>query len=182
MKFTPTELMGVVIVEPPRHGDHRGFLVETWHADKFADGGISAKFVQDNLSRSARGILRGFHLQLQHTQGKLVRCVRGEIFDVAVDLRNDSPQFGQWTSCVLSEDNNRALWIPPGLAHGFYVLSEVADVSYKCTDVYDPEHEITLRWDDPTVGVRWPLIGGTAPIVSAKDSNGLTLDQVKEYL
>ncbi|HKQ30000.1 MAG TPA: dTDP-4-dehydrorhamnose 3,5-epimerase, partial [Burkholderiales bacterium] len=120
MKFTPTELPGVVLVEPQVFGDNRGFFMETWHALKYADGGIDVRFVQDNHSRSARGILRGLHIQLQHTQGKLVRIVRGEVFDVAVDARKDSPRFGQWTGQILSEENRRQLWVPPGFAHGFY--------------------------------------------------------------
>jgi dTDP-4-dehydrorhamnose 3,5-epimerase len=182
VKFTPTELPGVVLVEPQVFGDQRGFFMETWHALKFADGGIDVRFVQDNHSRSARGILRGLHIQLKHTQGKLVRAVRGEVFDVAVDVRRDSPRFGQWTGHVLSEENRRQLWVPPGFAHGFYVLSESADVIYKCTDFYAPEHERTLRWDDAQVGVRWPLVNGAAPTLSGKDSSGLALDELRQLL
>jgi dTDP-4-dehydrorhamnose 3,5-epimerase len=180
VKFTPTELPGVVLVEPQVFGDQRGFVMETWHALKFGNGGIDVRFVQDNHSRSARGILRGLHIQLKHTQGKLVRAARGEVFDVAVDLRPDSPRFGQWTGQVLSEDNRLQLWIPPGFAHGFYVLSESADVLYKCTDFYAPEHERTLRWDDPDVGVRWPLLNNQAPMLSSKDSSGLSLGEMRQ--
>jgi dTDP-4-dehydrorhamnose 3,5-epimerase len=182
VKFTPTELPGVVLIEPRVFGDERGFFMETWQADKFANGGIDVRFVQDNHSRSARGILRGLHIQLEHMQGKLVRVARGEIFDVAVDVRRDSPRFGQWMSRVLSEENRHQIWVPPGFAHGFYVLSESADVIYKCTDFYAPEHERTLRWDDPRVGVRWPLPHGEAPILSSKDSTGLSLDELRQLL
>jgi dTDP-4-dehydrorhamnose 3,5-epimerase len=182
MKFTPTELAGVVVIEPDVFGDARGFFMETWHERKFVDGGIDVRFVQDNHSRSGRGILRGLHIQLQHTQGKLVRAAQGEIFDVAVDLRRDSPRFGQWTGHVLSEANRHQLWVPPGFAHGFYVLSDSADVIYKCTDFYAPEHERTLRWDDPKVAIRWPLVDGCAPTLSQKDSTGLSLDEIRLLL
>lgn len=182
MKFTPTELPGVVLVEPRVFGDHRGFFMETWHQDKFADGGVDVRFVQDNHSRSARGILRGLHIQLKHTQGKLVRVARGEIFDVAVDLRKDSPDFGKWTGVVLSEENRHQLWVPPGFGHGFYTVSDSADVIYKCTDFYAPEHERTLRWDDPAVGIRWPLVDGAAPVLSPKDAAGLSLAEMRSLL
>lgn len=182
MKFSATDLPGVMLVEPEVLGDPRGFFMETWHAHKFADGGIDVRFVQDNHSRSARGILRGLHIQLQQTQGKLVRAAQGEIFDVAVDLRRDSPRFGQWTGQVLSETNRHQLWVPPGFAHGFYVLSESADVIYKCTDFYAPEHERTLRWDDPQVGIRWPLVNKQVPVLSKKDSTGLALDEMRLLL
>jgi dTDP-4-dehydrorhamnose 3,5-epimerase len=182
MKFIPTELPGVMLVEPQVFGDHRGFFMESWHKTKFADGGIDVRFVQDNHSRSARGILRGLHIQLKHTQGKLVRVTAGEIFDVAVDLRKDSPQFGQWVGRVLSDSNRHQLWVPPGFGHGFCVLSESADVIYKCTDFYAPEHELTLAWDDPTVGIRWPLVAGAAPVLSGKDAAGLSLAELRERL
>jgi dTDP-4-dehydrorhamnose 3,5-epimerase len=161
-------------------GDSRGFLMETWHERKFSNGGIDVRFVQDNHSRSARGILRGLHIQLKHTQGKLIRVAHGEVFDVAVDLRSDSPRFGQWIGHVLSEHNRLQLWIPPGFAHGFYVLSDSADVVYKCTDFYAPEHERTLRWDDPDVGVRWPLLDDRMPVLSTKDSSGLSLSEMRQ--
>ena len=182
MKFTPTELPGVVLVEPQLFGDNRGFFMETWQQHKFADGGIDVRFVQDNHSRSARGVLRGMHIQLQHTQGKLVRVVAGEIYDVAVDLRKDSPRFGKWVGVVLSEQNKHQLWVPPGFGHGFYTLSESADVIYKCTDVYAPAHERTLNWDDPTVGIRWPLADGAAPTLAAKDRVGLSLEVLRQQL
>jgi dTDP-4-dehydrorhamnose 3,5-epimerase len=182
VKFTPTHIPGVVIVEPEVFGDHRGFFLESWHARKFADAGIGAKFVQDNHSRSARGILRGLHIQLEHAQGKLVRVACGEVFDVAVDLRRDSPHFGQWVGEVLSETNRRQMWIPPGFAHGFYVLSESADLIYKCTDFYAPEHERTLAWNDPEVAIAWPLVDGKPPVLSRKDAAGLMLAELKAQL
>jgi dTDP-4-dehydrorhamnose 3,5-epimerase len=182
VKFTATDLTGVVLIEPEIFGDQRGFVMESWHARKFAEFGITTTFVQDNHSRSARGILRGLHMQRVHTQGKLVRVVRGEVFDVVVDLRKDSPQFGKWLGFELSEQNSLSVWVPPGFGHGFYVMSELADVICKCTDFYVPEHEFTLRWDDSEVGVRWPLVNGRAPTLSAKDAKGLTLSQAKELL
>ncbi len=182
MKFTPSDLPGVVLVEPEVFGDERGFFMETWHKHKFIEGGIDVTFVQDNHSRSTRGILRGMHIQLKHMQGKLMRVAAGEIFDVVVDLRKDSTGFGSWTAYVLSERNKLQLWVPPGFGHGFYTLSDSADVIYKCTDVYAPAHERTLRWDDPAVGIRWPLINGEAPMLSAKDAAGLTLDALRQLL
>lgn len=174
MKLRPTELPGVVIVEPVVHEDGRGFFMETWHRDKFRAAGLDLAFVQDNHSGSVRNTLRGLHYQLGRPQGKLVRAVAGEIFDVAVDLRRSSPTFGRWTGITLSAANRLELWVPEGFAHGYYVLSERAEVVYKCTDVYVPEEERTLRWDDPEVGVAWPL-GAEPPLVSAKDAKGLDL-------
>ena len=182
MKFVSTDLPGVVIAEPQVFQDERGFLMETWHAKKFADAGIHETFVQDNHTRSAHGVLRGMHVQLRQSQGKLVRVARGAIFDVAVDLRTYSTHFGKWTGHILSEENQRQLWIPQGFAHGFYVLSEIADVLYKCTDFYSPENERTLRWDDPDVGIRWPLLGGKPPLLSAKDAKGLMLRELRRFL
>jgi dTDP-4-dehydrorhamnose 3,5-epimerase len=182
MKFIPTDLPGVMLIEPQVFGDHRGFFMETWHRDKFANGGLDVRFVQDNHSRSTRGILRGLHIQIKRAQGKLVRVATGEIFDVAVDLRQDSPHFGKWSGCVLSESNKHQLWIPPGFGHGFYTLSESADVIYKCTEYYAPEHERTLRWDDPDVGIHWPLVNAAAPMLSAKDSAGLGLNELRQML
>lgn len=182
MKFIATDLPGVMLIEPQVFGDRRGFFMETWHKNSFADGGLDVRFVQDNHSRSTRGILRGLHIQIKHTQGKLIRVATGEIFDVAVDLRPDSPHFGKWSGCVLSDSNKQQLWVPPGFGHGFYTLSESADVIYKCTDYYAPEHERTLRWDDPDVGIHWPLINGEAPILSAKDGAGLLLNELRQML
>lgn len=164
MRFVPTAIPEVVIIEPQVFGDARGFFMETWHAGKFAAGGLDLHFVQDNHSRSAQGILRGLHYQITQPQGKLVRVVRGTVFDVAVDLRRSSPSFGRWVGVELSEDNHRQLWVPPGFAHGFYVMSESADFVYKCTELYAPEHERCLRWDDPALAITWPLQIGRAHV------------------
>ncbi len=177
-----TELPGVVIIEPRVFGDSRGFFMETWNERTFADLGISARFVQDNHSRSSQGILRGLHYQIRHAQGKLVRVTAGEVYDVAVDMRHDSPTFGRWEGVILSDENRRMLWIPPGFAHGFYVLSETADFLYKCTDFYAPEHERTIRWDDPDLAIDWPLIEGRAPIVSDKDAQGTSFRDAEVVL
>lgn len=173
MLCTPTAIPGVLVLEPQVFGDERGFFCETWNRQRFAALGIDLDFVQDNHSRSAQGILRGLHYQTAHVQGKLVRVSEGEIFDVSVDLRRDSPSFGKWVGVLLSAGNRRMLWIPPGFAHGFYVTGKSADVLYKCTDFYDPASEVSIRWDDPEIGIDWPLIGGVAPTLSAKDANGL---------
>lgn len=179
MKFLPTELPGVVIVEPDVHRDARGFFLETWSAPKYRAGGIDAPFVQDNHSRSGRGTLRGLHAQTPRAQAKLLRASFGEIFDVAVDVRLGSPTFGKWVGVVLSAENARQLFIPEGFAHGFCVLSETADLAYKCTDVYVPEDEITLRWDDPAVGVKWPI---AAPLLSPRDAAAKTLAELTDRL
>ena len=173
MLCTPTAIPGVLVLEPKVFGDERGFFCETWNRRSFAAIGIDRDFVQDNHSRSAQGILRGLHYQTAHVQGKLVRVSEGEIFDVSVDLRRDSPTFGKWVGVLLSGSNRRMLWIPPGFAHGFYVTGRSADVLYKCTDFYDPESEVSIRWDDPDIGIDWPLVGGVAPTLSAKDAKGL---------
>ncbi len=179
MKFLPTAIPGVVVVEPLVHRDARGFFLETWHAGRFAEAGIAAAFVQDNHSKSARGTLRGLHGQRTRPQGKLVRCVRGAIFDVAADIRPGSPTFGKWAGVTLDEESMRELWIPPGLLHGFCVTSESAEVIYKCTELYAPEDEIGVRWDDPTFGVTWPI---AAPLLSAKDAALPTLAELRERL
>lgn len=181
MRFVPTAIPEVVIIEPQVFGDARGFFMETWHAGKFAAGGLDLHFVQDNHSRSAQGILRGLHYQITQPQGKLVRVVRGAVFDVAVDLRRSSPSFGRWVGVELSEDNHRQLWVPPGFAHGFYVMSESADFVYKCTELYAPEHERCLRWDDPALAITWPLRDGAAPLLSAKDAAGRLLRDAEVY-
>ncbi len=170
MKITPTAIPDVLIVEPRVFGDARGFFYESFNQQAFdAATGTRFQFVQDNHSRSARGVLRGLHYQLApKAQGKLVRVVRGAVFDVAVDIRRSSPTFGQWVGVELSEDNQRQLWIPPGCAHGFLVLSESADFLYKTTDYYSPEHERAIAWNDPALGVQWPDCG-IAPLLSAKD-------------
>ncbi len=173
MRLRPTELPDVMVVEPEVHEDQRGFFMETWHRDKFRAAGLDLSFVQDNHSGSGRNTLRGLHYQLGRPQGKLVRVVLGEVFDVAVDLRRSSPTFGRWTGTTLSAGNRLQLWVPEGFAHGYFVVSERAEVVYKCTDVYAPQEERTLRWDDPDVGIAWPL-GPEAPLVSAKDAQGLS--------
>ena len=181
MEFVPTSLADVVLVKPRVFEDRRGFFLETWSAVKFAGAGYLAQFVQDNLSRSVKGTLRGLHYQIQHPQGKLVRVVRGEIYDVAVDLRRSSPTFGKWQGAYLSADNKHALWVPAGFAHGFLVTSDVADVQYKCTDTWFPQHERTLLWNDPDVKVKWPLMPGHAPIMSEKDQAGALLRTAETY-
>ena len=157
MEFQPTPLPGVLLVEPRVHGDARGFFLETFHAERYAAAGIALPFVQDNWSRSSRGTLRGLHFQEPRAQGKLVRVGRGEVYDVAVDVRRGSPTFGQWYGVLLSEENKRQLWVPPGFAHGFCVTSESADFIYKCTNVYSPAEERAIQWDDPAIGIEWPL-------------------------
>lgn len=173
MKFNPTPLADVYELEPTVFGDARGFFQETWNQNTFRDAGFDLRFVQDNHSRSSRGILRGLHYQTEHPQGKLVRVVQGEVFDVAVDLRRSSPTLGQWYGTRLSGDNHRMLWVPPGFAHGFVVLSPFADFLYKCTNIYHPQSEVSLAWNDPTVGIDWPLEEIGQPSLSAKDQMGL---------
>ena len=156
MKIVSTTVPDVLLIEPEVFGDTRGFFMESYHQRKFAEAGFTETFVQDNHSRSTRGVLRGLHYQLRQPQGKLVRVVTGEVFDVAVDIRRGSPTFGRWVGEVLSEDNHRMLYVPPGFAHGFCVLSETADFLYKCTDFYDPDDEHGIAWDDPAIGIQWP--------------------------
>jgi dTDP-4-dehydrorhamnose 3,5-epimerase len=174
MIFTPTRLAEVVIIDPKMFADARGSFMETWEARKFAAAGIPAQFVQDNHSASSQWVLRGLHYQARHTQGKLVRVTQGEVFDVAVDVRRSSPTFGQWVGEYLSAANRRMMWIPPGFAHGFLVMSEKVEFLYKCTDFYDPGSERTLLWNDPTIHVDWPLPVGVTPIISDKDRQGST--------
>ena len=173
MQFDATPLPGVYLLTPKVFGDERGFFMESWNAEVFRDAGFDLNFVQDNHSRSARGILRGLHYQTRHTQGKLVRATAGSVFDVAVDVRRDSPTLGQWFGVTLDDQSRQMLWIPPGFAHGFYVTSESADFQYKCTAPYDPDSEVSIAWDDPELAIAWPLIDGEAPSLSAKDSDGL---------
>jgi dTDP-4-dehydrorhamnose 3,5-epimerase len=179
MRFTRTELPEVILIEPDVHRDPRGFFLETYHEEKYRAGGISARFVQDNYSRSAGGIVRGLHAQLEPAQGKLVRVVSGEVWDVAVDVRVGSPTFGKWTSATLSGDNFHQLWIPPGYAHGFCVLSERADVEYKCTAPYRPEGEIAVAWDDPDVAIPWPVAD---PTLSERDRRAPRLSELGKRL
>lgn len=176
MRFVETELPGVVLVEPTVHRDHRGFFLETYHREKYARGGIDAVFVQDNHSRSTRGILRGLHAQGRRPQGKLVRAVEGAVFDVAVDVRRGSRTFAGWVGVELTAESFQQLWVPPGFAHGFCVLSEAAQVEYKCTELYDPQDELTIAWDDPEIGIRWPVEG---PILSPKDAAAPRLADVE---
>ena len=172
MKVTPTSLPEVLLIEPKVFGDQRGFFFESFNQKAFNDAtGLDAKFVQDNHSRSTKGVLRGLHYQIQQPQGKLVRVVRGSVFDVAVDIRKSSAHFGRWVGVELSEENHRQLWVPPGFAHGFLVTSDTADFLYKTTDYYAPEFERCLAWNDPGVGVEWPL-AGNAPQLSVKDQAG----------
>jgi dTDP-4-dehydrorhamnose 3,5-epimerase len=179
MQVTPTAIADVLLLEPRVFGDARGFFFESWNErDLDAAAGRQVRFVQDNHSRSAKGVLRGLHWQAQpHEQGKLVRVVRGSVFDVAVDVRTGSPTFKRWVGMELSDENHRQLWIPPGLAHGFLVLSESADFLYKTTDYYAPHAERSIRWDDPAIGIRWPL-QGLAPTLSARDSGAPTMQEV----
>jgi len=155
--------------------------MESWNQQLFLDNGLPDKFVQDNHSRSSQGVLRGLHYQIKNSQGKLVRVTSGEVYDVAVDMRKSSKQFGQWVGVLLSESNKRQLWVPPGFAHGFYVVSESADFQYKCTEYYSPEYERSLLWNDPTVGVEWPIIEGSEPLLAAKDAAGLHLEQCDTF-
>jgi dTDP-4-dehydrorhamnose 3,5-epimerase len=179
MKVVPTRIPDVLIVEPRVFQDSRGFFFESYNERVLNAAGIPGPFVQDNQSFSLRDVVRGIHYQLQQPQGKLIRCINGEIFDVAVDLRRDSPTFGQWVGETLSRDNHRMLWIPPGFGHGFLVLSETAEVLYKATDFYAPQHERTIVWNDPAIGIEWPH--QAEAILSPKDLAGSTLDQAEVY-
>jgi dTDP-4-dehydrorhamnose 3,5-epimerase len=181
MKFSPSQIPDVLLIDPDVHGDERGFFMETFHASRYAVNGIAASFVQDNHSGSGKGVLRGLHYQIRQAQGKLVRVVAGEIFDVAVDLRRSSPTFGTWVGQILSMKNRNQLWIPPGFAHGFYVCSDWAEIVYKTTDYYAPEWERTLLWNDPAIGITWPLLDGVMTILSAKELRGIPLAQAETY-
>lgn len=181
MTITPTAIPDVLLIEPRVFGDTRGWFMETWETHKFAAAGIPFAFVQDNHSYSQRGALRGLHYQIQQPQGKLVRVVAGEVFDVAVDLRRHSPTFAQWVGAHLSAENKRQLWIPPGFAHGFYVLSAAAEFVYKCTDFYAPQHERTLQWNDPTIAVKWPLLADAEVLLSPKDQLGKPLAEAETF-
>jgi dTDP-4-dehydrorhamnose 3,5-epimerase len=182
MKVTPTAIPDVLVLEPRVFGDERGFFLESFNERVFRElTGVTLPFVQDNHSRSAKGVLRGLHYQVRQAQGKLVRVVRGRVFDVAVDVRRGSPTFGRWVGTELSEANHRQFWVPPGFAHGFVVLSDSADFLYKTTEYYAPEHERCVAWDDPSIGIAWPLAeeGISAPQLSAKDRAGLPLSQAQ---
>jgi dTDP-4-dehydrorhamnose 3,5-epimerase len=179
VRVEPTELPGVLVIEPRVHQDERGFFLETYHAGKFKAAGLEPVFVQDNHSASKRGTVRGLHLQGEEPQGKLVRCIVGAVFDVAVDVRRGSPTFGRWFGATLSADNFKQLWIPAGFAHGFAVVSERAEVEYKCTALYRPDAELAVRWNDPAIGILWPT---TEPTLSAKDAAAPLLAEVFERL
>ena len=172
MEFIKTQVPDVIIVKPKVFSDERGFFMESFQKMKFKEAGIAYDFVQDNHSSSKQGTLRGLHYQITHTQGKLVRAVVGEIFDVAVDLRKSSPTFGKWVGVFLSDENKEQLWVPPGFGHGFYALTIQADVLYKATDYFDPEGERCIRWDDPDIDINWPLLDESTPIISKKDLAG----------
>ena len=179
MRFIPTDIPEVILIEPDVHGDSRGFFLETYNAHKYATGGVIARFVQDNHSKSRRGILRGLHGQLRFTQAKLIRAIQGEILDVAVDARPGSPTFGRWVSARLSASNFHQIFIPRGFLHGFQVLSEEAEVEYKCDNPYDPESEISVRWDDSDLAIAWPDL---SPILSARDQAGLSFAEIRAQL
>jgi dTDP-4-dehydrorhamnose 3,5-epimerase len=179
MRITPTTIVDVKLIEPTVHGDDRGFFFESYNKRTLSDAGIDSEFVQDNHSRSRRGVLRGLHYQIRHAQGKLVRVIEGEVFDVAVDLRRSSPTFGKHASAILSQANRRMLWVPPGFAHGFLVLSDAAEFLYKTTDYWHSEHERTLLWSDPALGIAWPI--DTLPTLAAKDAAGKPLASADTY-
>jgi dTDP-4-dehydrorhamnose 3,5-epimerase len=183
MNVIPTKLKDCVIIEPKVFGDERGFFLEAFQAERYRDqAGIDLTFVQDNHSRSQKGVLRGLHFQKTKPQGKLVRVVRGEVFDVAVDIRKGSPSFGHWEGVILSEENKRQFWVPPGFAHGFLVLSDTADFEYKCTDYYDPSDEGSLSWDDAELAIQWPSIGDAEIQLSAKDRAAPSFSELKVEL
>lgn len=181
MKYIKTTIPEVVLIEPTVYGDHRGFFMETWQDQSFRENVSDTTFVQDNHSKSGQGILRGLHYQIQNPQGKLVRVTSGSVFDVAVDMRKHSPSFGQWVGFELSAENHRMLWVPPGFAHGFYVISDSAEFVYKCTDYYAPEHERSLLWNDPDIGIDWPLADETMPLLSDKDNKGSTFQNADYF-
>ena len=179
MRFVPTELAGVIVIELEVHRDARGYFLETYHAQKYQAGGINGPFVQDNYSRSMAGTVRGLHLQLRHPQGKLIRAVEGEIYDVAVDVRRGSPTFGRWVGVMLSADNFKQCYVPPGFAHGFAVVSPIAQVEYKCTDLYDPASELGIAWNDPAIAIPWPV---ERPFLSERDRRHPPLAEVMDLL
>jgi len=179
VRVVPTEIPGVLIVEPDVHADGRGFFIETYHAERYREQGIDGPFVQDNQSRSVAGTLRGLHLQPRRPQGKLVRVIEGEVYDVAVDVRRGSPTFGRWVSVTLTAENFKQCYIPPGFAHGFYVVSPIAQVEYKCTDFYDPVCEIGIAWNDPGLAIAWPV---REPLLSARDRQHRSLGDLTDEL
>lgn len=181
MEFIPTQLPEVILIKPKVFGDARGYFLESWQRQKFAEAGIHADFVQDNHSHSSQWILRGMHYQIQHTQGKLVRVCRGAVYDAVIDVRRSSPNFGRWVGVELSDTNHHMLWVPPGFAHGFLALTDDVDFIYKCTDVYSPQYERTIRWDDPEVGIQWPIPHGVAPKLAARDADAPALTSAEVF-
>lgn len=179
MQVINTQIEDVKVIIPALFGDERGFFMETWRQDIFNDQVANREFVQDNHSRSQRGVLRGLHYQTEQTQGKLLRVISGKVFDVAVDMRKNSATFGHWVGEVLSAENRRQLWVPEGFAHGFYVMSDIAECAYKCTDYYHSDSEVSIRWDDPTLNITWPL--NDAPLLSDKDKKGVSLDKAPSF-
>lgn len=181
MKYTPLNIPDVILLEPDVFGDHRGFFMETFRDNEFQNNVAQTVFIQDNHSKSTQHILRGLHYQIQNPQGKLVRVISGEVFDVAVDIRKSSPYFGQWVGEVLSAENKKMMWVPPGFAHGFYVMSPEAEFTYKCTDYYAPEHERSILWNDPAISIEWPVPENEQPILSQKDEQALPLSQAEVF-
>ncbi len=181
MKYTALDIPDVVLIEPQVFGDHRGFFMETFREDEFNSTIANTHFVQDNHSKSAQGILRGLHYQIEQSQGKLVRVISGDVFDVAVDIRKNSKTFGKWVGTILSSENNHMLWVPPGFAHGFYVLSKTAEFVYKCTDYYAPEYERSILWNDSSINIDWPIISGLSPILSEKDEMASSLKNAEVF-
>jgi dTDP-4-dehydrorhamnose 3,5-epimerase len=179
MKLIPTKIPDVLLIEPKVFGDERGFFYESWNRKSMQSIGLDVDFVQDNHSKSQKNVLRGLHYQIEHPQGKLVRVIAGEVFDVSVDLRKSSPTFGQWVGFTLSAENKRIAWIPPGFAHGFCVTSETAEFLYKTTDYWSPEHERSLLWSDPTLAIDWPI--DEMPLLATKDANGIDLSRCEIY-
>jgi len=182
MNVIETKIPDVKLIEPKIFGDERGFFMETWNERNFREKGIDTTFVQDNHSRSSKNTLRGLHYQVKQPQGKLVRVIQGEVFDVAVDLRRNSPTFGEWVGEYLSENNKRILWVPPGFAHGFLVTSEIADFQYKCTNYYAPEYERSLSWSDARLAINWPINDVSKVLVSPKDKAGISLEKAMEEI
>lgn len=181
MEIIETDIKDVKVLSPKVFGDARGFFMETWRENDFKERVADVDFVQDNHSKSAQGVLRGLHYQIRHPQGKLVRVTSGEVFDVAVDIRKESPDFGKWVGVVLSEENKKMFWVPPGFAHGFYVISPVAEFVYKCTDYYAPDYEKSIIWNDPVINIQWPLVEGVTPQLSVKDEQGVSLENAEVF-
>lgn len=181
MKYIDTSIPEVKILEPTVFGDERGFFMETFRVDEFTQNCTNQTFVQDNHSKSSHGILRGLHYQLENTQGKLVRVIAGEVYDVAVDMRASSATFGQHVGVILSGENKKQLWVPEGFAHGFYVISDTAEFVYKCTNYYAPEHEVSLAWNDPELAINWPLVNNQLPSLSIKDKDALSFDKAPKF-